>query len=209
MKTLWLDVETTGIDPKTNDVVQVAALVEIDGNIVEEFSGVCRPHDLEAVEESALAVNGLTLEQVSRFSPPTILHLELCQLFGKYVDKYDRTDKFTLAGMKVDFDAQFMSEFFRKCGDAYWGSWCNWRHVDLCAFARILRYAGLLDIGNDKLSTICRSVGVDLQNAHDAMADILATREAMTRLMAKYLYYPTPGGDERGKEGHDGSGDTI
>lgn len=193
-KIAWLDTETTGTDENVNDVIQVAILIDIGGRIVDEFKGVCRPHDFTTIEPRALEVNGLNIDQLRGFPPPKQLHDDIEKLFGKHVDKYDTGDKFTLAGMRTDFDAQFMKSFFMKCGDKWWGSWCNWRHLDLIAFARLLRWTGHLDIENDKLVTICNAIGVPLDNAHDAMADIKATRAAFIELVDRHIKFDIPAG---------------
>lgn len=54
---LFLDTETTGLDPKKNGIVQLAALkVHKCGDILSEFSSNVRPADGLAVEGRALSV---------------------------------------------------------------------------------------------------------------------------------------------------------
>jgi DNA polymerase-3 subunit epsilon len=36
-KLLYLDLETTGLDPKTNSIHEIGAIVEIDGFVAGEF----------------------------------------------------------------------------------------------------------------------------------------------------------------------------
>ena len=36
-KILWNDLETGGTDPQNNAVLQIAAVIEIDGKIVDQF----------------------------------------------------------------------------------------------------------------------------------------------------------------------------
>lgn len=189
MKVIWLDAETTGTDPKVNDIVQVAMLVEIDGRLAEEYTACCQPYNWDAIEPSALAVNGLTIEQLRKYPEPKLVYEQIVELVGKHMDKYNKDDKFTLAGQKVDFDAGFLREFFVKAGDAYYGSWFNNRYVDLLALVRILRYTGQLTLANDRLATICASLSIDLK-AHDALEDIHGARAAFKELMYRHLQRP-------------------
>lgn len=187
MKIAWLDVETTGTDPMKNDIVTMALIIEIDGIEVETFMAFCQPYNWDTIESEALEVNELTIEQIKQFPDPREVHEKLVKFLGKYVDKYDPKDKFTLAGQYVSFDADFLREWFVKAGDKYYGSWFNYRHIDLIAFVRLLRYAGRLDIKNDRLSTICESCGVELTRAHNALADIRATKTVLVEMMRRHL----------------------
>ena len=186
MKVLYLDTETTGLDPKKNDIIQVAGIVEIDGQEVEAFKFNCQPFDYGAVKQSALDVHGFTIEQIRNFPDPRCVYDELKFILVKYIDKYNRDDKFTLAGQNVRFDADFLNEFFIKNSDTYYGSWFNWRHVDLLAFVRILNFASIIKTENDKLETLAKMFDVELK-AHDALEDIRATRTILKKLIERYL----------------------
>jgi len=186
MKIIYLDTETTGVDPKVNDIIQLAGIVEIDGQEMDTIELKVQPFDYNNISPEALQVNGITLEQLRTFMPPKEGHGQLTRFLGKFINKFDKLDKFTIAGQKVDFDAGFLREFFFKAGDQYYGSWFNYRHVDLLAFTRLLRYAGRLTIENDKLTTVAEHFGVSL-NAHDALEDIRATRELLKMLIDRYL----------------------
>lgn len=186
MKIFYLDEETTGTNPVVNDIIQLAGIIEIDGQVIERVNMNCQPFDWEAVEEQALRVNGLSIAKLRTFQEPKEMHSALLKVSGKYVDKYDKTDKFTLAGQKVGFDADFLKEFFIKCGDQYYGSWFNWRHVDLLSVVRWLRYVGRIELENDRLETIAAHFGITF-DAHDAMADIETTRTLLKMIAEKYL----------------------
>lgn len=186
MKILYLDTETTGTDPKVHDIIQLAAIAEIDGQEIESIEIKVQPFSYENISPEALQVNGLTLEQIRTFMEPKEAHGKLTRFLGKFINKYDKFDKFTIAGQKADFDAGFLREFFFKAGDQFYGSWFNYRHVDLLAVVRFLRYAGKLRIENDKLATISEALGIEL-NAHDALEDIRATKKAMGILIERYL----------------------
>lgn len=186
MKIFYLDEETTGTNPVVHDIIQLAGIIEIDGKVIERVNMNCQPFDWSAVEEEALRVNGLSIAKLNTFQEPKEMYLALLKVLGKYVNKYDKTDKFTIAGQKVGFDADFLKEFFIKCGDMYYGSWFNWRHVDLLAVVRWLRYAGRINLENDKLETIATHFGISF-DAHDAMADIETTRNLLIQITEKYL----------------------
>lgn len=180
-KVLYLDCETTGTDPAKHDIIQLAGLIEIDGDVKSTFDFRCQPFDFDAIDAEALAVNGVTVDQLRQAVPPdAVYHLFVSKL-GRYVNKFDRSDKFTPAGYNVGFDLEFLASFFRKNHDDYFGSWQTWRAVDALPVVRFLEFCGLLSLPDHKLATVCEHFNIPLQ-AHDALADITATRTLIQKL---------------------------
>ncbi|MDE2105673.1 MAG: 3'-5' exonuclease [Patescibacteria group bacterium] len=186
MKVLYIDTETTGTDHRTHDVIQVAGLIEIDGQVRDEFMFRCQPFDFAAVDPKALEVNGTTKEALATYPEPDIAYSAMTAIWAKYVSKFNRADKFTPAGYNVGFDLDFLASFFVKNGDNYFGSWQNWRAIDPLAMVRILQHKGLIDLPDHRLGTLCAHFGIPLK-AHDALADIRATRELLLLLEREYL----------------------
>ena len=53
-KLLWIDVETSGLSCVKNDILTIAGIIEIDGNIAEEFYFKCQPHDWNTINEEEI-----------------------------------------------------------------------------------------------------------------------------------------------------------
>lgn len=176
MKVLYFDTETTGTNPKIHSIVQISGIIEINGNIKEEFDFNCQPDDYDVIDPEALEVNGLTVEKLKTFDPPEVVYKRLLEIFEKYIDKYDKTDKFYPAGQNVVFDIEFLSEFFKRRGDDFFGSWQNWRCIDSRFVANFFAYAGIIDVESVKLAALCDYFGIKLK-AHDAMSDVRASRK--------------------------------
>ena len=187
MKIFWNDVETTGLDPKRNDIISLACIIEIDGVIKEEFKLNIQPFDWNNIEMSALKINGITIEQLKTFILPKEAHKKLKSYLKKYVDPYNRNDKFQFAGYNNDFDIKFMSEFFKKCGDKYFGPWIDYHRLDPQVLLQFLHLKGDINLPNYKLETVAKYFGINI-NAHDAMSDIKATREIVQKLIPRIKY---------------------
>jgi len=187
MKIFWLDVETTGLDPKRNDIISLAGIIEIDGKILEEFELFIQPFDWDNIEMGALKVNGFTVEQLKTFMTPKEAHKKLINILGKYVNQYDRNDKYQFAGYNNTFDIQFMQGFFKKCGDKYFGSWIDYHRLDPQVLLQFLHLKGDIDLSNYKLETVAEYLGIKI-NAHNALSDIKATREIVYTLMPRLKY---------------------
>jgi DNA polymerase-3 subunit epsilon len=187
MKILYFDVETTGRDPKIHDIVQLSGFIEIDGVEKETFDFRIKPFDLKAVDPEALGITGLTLKEISEYPEPKEVYKKIIELFSKYVNKYDKADKFYPAGYNVKFDLDFLQELFHKCGDIYGtGTWQNWKAIDPLPVLQFMDGIGLMALPNYKLSTVCEHFGIKI-TAHNALSDIRATRELIERIEAEYF----------------------
>ncbi|MDQ1274042.1 MAG: polymerase subunit epsilon [Planctomycetota bacterium] len=187
MKILWLDTETTGLDPKLNDIIQLAMIIEVGGEVKERIEYKIKPFNLHNISQEALNVNGITLQEMEGYPTVKEVYRGLIDVWGKYIDKFDKADKFIPAGYNVSFDIDFLREFFLK-HDKYFGSWVwQYKPLDPLSLIRYLEYRNYLKLENHKLETICRHFGIEIK-AHDAMADIEATRELVKMLDTKIVY---------------------
>ena len=179
-KTFYFDVETTGLDPKKNAIIQLAYIVDIDGKCIEDGEFLIAPHPNDVIEPTALEVNGRNADEISKFTPPGDTLKKIIKFLNKYIDQYDRTDKFYPAGYNVKFDVDFLKAFFEKCGHKYFGSYFNYKFIDPLTVFYWHDWIGSIKLPNYKLETVAEKYGIEL-DAHDAVNDIKATRELILR----------------------------
>jgi len=186
MKILYLDTETTGITANSA-VIQFAGIIEVDGEVKEEFNIKCKPHANADISEKALEVTGMTLDIINSYQEPQKAMEEMENIFGKYCDKFNKNDKFVLIGQNIKFDFQKLYEFYSRLGNKYLGSWINFKKMfDTLAVIQALQIAEKMpELENNKLITWCNHFNIKLENAHDALADIRATRELARVLLRK------------------------
>lgn len=193
-KVFWFDCETTGIDPKRCAIIQLAGLIEIDGEILEKVNLFMRPlfgrekppingkADIDdQVLDDALAVNSRTREEIAAFPHPKIAIDSLKATLEKYVDKFDPKDKFVCAGKNVKFDTGFLRECFRKTNNKYFGSYFFSVSLELETFVAEMVLSKGLRLKNYSLKTLCDHFNVAI-DAHEAMSDITATRSLYRHL---------------------------
>jgi DNA polymerase-3 subunit epsilon len=188
MKILWLDTETTGLNSKENDILTLAGIVEINEEIKEEFYLEMQPFNYENISKEALEVNGLTLEQIKKFQKPQEAYKKLTRIFSKYINKYNRNDKFIISGHNIKFDFDFLVEFFLKNNDKYLGSWIEYQYsscIDTLPLIQLLRWKKVIEVENCRLVTASKAFDVKLEDAHNALADIQATRELFYKIMKR------------------------
>jgi len=178
MKIFWFDVETTGTDPVKNDITQLAAMIEIDGKLMDAFYQKVKPIDMESINPEALDVQKVTIDELESYQGAAGFFRILQDYLSKYVNKYDPDDKFTIAGYNVKFDQDFLYQFFQKLGNKYFGSFFRWNVLDVMQMNSLLEYVGAVELSKTyKLAAIARKyLGKDI-DAHNPTADIMATRE--------------------------------
>lgn len=187
-KVLWIDVETTGTDPEKHGIVQIAGLVEINGEVVEEFDIHTKPLPEDLIEFSVIDAVGLDLLAIREYPGPDKALKNLLTILDKYIVKFDKTDKFHPAGYNVKFDLDFLWQFCRKMEFRYFHSYVDHFAIDVYAVTRYLAGFGMVEAESLKMAHVYEvMIGKPLENAHDALADIKATRELAYELNRRFM----------------------
>lgn len=184
VKLLFLDVETTGIPCPDSGLIQLSGTIEVNGEPRETFDFRIKPFPGDVVSDEALAVNGVTREELANFQEPEAAFQAFVELLGRFVDPFDRTDKFHLVAYNAPFDVQHLRTWFEKNGDQYFGSWFWHPAVDVMGLAVVVlmdRRAAMKDF---KLATVAEAMGlhVDDSQVHDAAYDVELTRRLFLRI---------------------------
>lgn len=179
MKLLFFDLETTGTNPGRNGIHQISGQIMIDGKHVQDFDFHVQPNPKAVIEDAALNVGGVTREQVLAYPPMGQVYKEFVAMLDKYVDKYNKKDKFFLVGYNnAAFDNQFLRGFFLQNGDNYFGSYFWSNSIDVMVLASAYIADRRADMENFKLSTVAKFLGVSVSDdsLHNALYDIELTR---------------------------------
>jgi len=179
----WLDTETTGKYAWKHDVIQLSGLIEIGGLVVDEFNFTCQPHLWENIEEEAMRVHGITEEELRTFDKPIKTWNKLCRILDSHVNKFDKTDKFILAGFNTPFDKDMLYNWWQRCEQQFFGSYFEYKVFDVFPVAFMFAKIYNWDVKDHKLETLCDYLGIPIL-AHDALSDIKATRELYCKLVS-------------------------
>lgn len=190
MKIMWLDTETTGLNREKCDIIQIAGIVVIDGEEKERFNLWCQPINWENIEPASFEKTGMTLEKLKELPLPQQTYLKFKEILDKYIDRYNKEDKFFLAGHNTQFDLDFLKLFFEKMGDKYFGSYFYYKIIDLMALSTILHTANLINLSSWKLEDIAKYLCIEYDNnLHNAETDIDLTRKCFCKLVSQYLKF--------------------
>lgn len=183
-KLAFIDVETSGLDAFKNGIIQLALLVEINGDVTMEKEWKIRPITDDQISKEALKVHGYSHDDLISFPPAIEVKAEIMSYLDKYVNKFDKQDKFYFLGYNAGFDCDFFRAWFTKLGDKYFGSYFVHPPIDVMAVLALSDMDMWLTLPNRKLDTVYKHYCPNLYNyrnfanaAHDALVDIWATRD--------------------------------
>lgn len=185
-KIFWFDTETGGTDALKNGLIELSYLIEIDKEIVDKGSLKMNPLLIpnKTIEDQALEVNGLDRNEISLYPKPLDFYSSLTNMLSKYVNRYDKLDKFIPAGYNVHFDEFFLKQFFLDMGDNYYGSWFSYKFLDVFPLVFHYVYQGKFpELNSYTLSNVAYVLGIESDNFHNAMEDILITRQVYLKLL--------------------------
>lgn len=165
---LWLDGETTGLDPLKNDIIQLACIPVIGGiEQSETFNQYCQPINWGEIDDAALAINGIKRDDLPSFQKAETMVNNLVLFAGQF------NCKFIIAGYNVGFDKEFVAALFQKVN----------READFLklftgdirdTMKRAKKLKAQLTTPNIKLATLAEHFNIPIK-AHDALSDISAT----------------------------------
>ena len=159
-----LDVETTGLNTHTDEIIEIGAVRFENGVEVAEFSELINPG--RPLPEKIVEITGIT---------PGMLR-------GQRTLKEAMPDfaKFCEGAVLVAHNAEFDMSFFRRAFPLI-GRKFDFTTLDTLALSRNL-YPGFK---NHKLGTLCKLMGVSLTNAHRAVHDARATAMVLMKMLAE------------------------
>lgn len=162
-----VDLETTGVDPSTDRIVQMAAII-IDGSgkIIDSFDTIVKPQCPEQYVHGAEHIHGITADQVNDGMP---LRDALEKLFTLSDGKF-------FTAHNAQFDIGFLHAESQRVGMT--------KQID--QFIDTLRLARQIDTERTRkhsLDALCTHYGIERERSHEARADATATAELLIHLM--------------------------
>lgn len=191
-KVIWNDTETTGTE-KEHGLIQWSAKIFIDGVEKDKIDLKIQPFKDDKIEDSALEANHTSKDELfssDRFTPK-VAHQAIVGLCARYVDKFDKKDKFIWKGFNSRFDMDRTRDFFTKLGDTYFGSWFWFPPADIMGLAIHILQRERVRLPDFKQKTVWEYLFPEQKDKykeeewHDAMFDIDRCRDIENALRAR------------------------
>jgi oligoribonuclease (3'-5' exoribonuclease) len=155
MKILWIDVESSGLNSIEHDILSLALIVEIDGEVKDKLYLEIQPINWDTISDEALKINGFTREQLKTFMEPKVALDKVIYFLAKYIDRYKKDkkmeDKFVMCGYNVRFDSEMFSSWCKKLGYKYIGAFIDYHIIDIASIVLFLKMHGKFNMDGFKL----------------------------------------------------------
>lgn len=160
-----IDIETTGLSPQFDEIIELSGLKVRNNKVVKEFSSLIKPK-YKTVDGFITSLTGIT---VAMLSNAPLIETVLPQFIDFIAED-------TILGHNVKFDIGFiktkLKEKFNKNIDN--------RIMDTMHIAK-----SLIKLPNYKLTTIAQKYNIDTKNNHRGLKDCYITFEVYNNLTGK------------------------
>lgn len=183
MKIVFFDLETGGFDSANHPITQIAALaVDSQLNPIETFE-VKVKFDVATADPEALQVNSYDAETWERES---VQELAACQMFNEFLKRHADVRQVSKRTGNPYFVAQLIGHNADTFDNPFLQAWYKRLNQFLPAAPRVMcTYQRAMHFFTErthwpapesyKLEDLAKVFNVELTNAHDALADVLAT----------------------------------
>jgi DNA polymerase-3 subunit epsilon len=154
-----VDVETTGLDPANDRVIEVAVIQMVNGEETGRFSSLVHPG--REVPAEVTNITGIKNEDLEGAPTFEAIAQEL----------YDAIDGRAFVAYNLGFDRAFVAAEFKRCKL----DWTTQTPIDPLVFARELHKKA----GSKRLGAVAERLGISLENAHRATDDALVAGQIL------------------------------
>ena len=160
---ITIDIETTGLDPEKDEILEIAAIKYIENNEAEIFSRVVKVQnpltkeisELTGITDDFLLKNGMDIETALK-------------------DFWDFVGRAKLVGYNVSFDMSFLRNASIEHKIKMQANKC----IDILQLAR----RKVKDTKNYKMSTVANALGIEMVQKHRAESDCRLAFEIYRKL---------------------------
>lgn len=156
-----VDIETTGLSPQYDDIIELSALKVRNNEVVEEFSSLLKSQ--KGVNSFITDLTGITNRML--MSAP-----EIDEVLPKFLSFIEDD---TILGHNVNFDMRFIKNKTQRVLN---------RNVENPIMDTMILAKSNLRLRNFKLATIAQHYDIDTKNNHRGLKDCYITFEVYNKL---------------------------
>jgi CRISPR-associated protein Cas2 len=159
-----IDVETSGLSPSQDEIIEMSALQVIENKVVGTFTALVRGNT--AIPNEIEKLTGITNRMINKKGQ------ELVQVLTEFLD-FIRT--LPIVAHNAPFDMSFIGEACKKCAlDPPTNS-----HIDTLSLSQKL----VRDVKKHTLSTMTKHFNIDVGPMHRGLSDCFATKALYEELI--------------------------
>lgn len=162
---ICFDLETTGLSPEKDEIIEIGAVKVIEGKVVDRFMRFVKPDT--PISDMVTGITGITNEMVADAGPTDRIIFDFLQFCEDY----------PVLGHNLMFDYRFMCRYAGK----YYMDFEK-KGLDTLKIARKV----LPELSSRSLESLCEHYGIINASAHRAYYDALATAKIYQTLKHYY-----------------------
>lgn len=155
-----VDVETGGIDPTINPLLEIAIVPYINGKKGKIFNEKIIVNENYNIDDDARKINGYDEKTHHLTAKPECEVLELLKEYMLELKEINDGKLLMPLGRNVDFDVNFLKYFFKKHNEIY-DNYFDYHKYDLTAVGYFLYEQGYLDILPSNGDKICDALNIE------------------------------------------------
>lgn len=159
-----VDIETTGLNPIYNEIIEIGAIRVRDNEIVDNIDILIQPE--EPISSFITNLTGITNEMVA---------IDGVSAFEGLSSFLDFVQSDVILGHNVNFDISFLYDHCLR----HLGCYVDNDYIDTCYMSRRLLKG---KVKNNKLGTLIEHFGYDYSGAHRALNDCQFTYQIYNEL---------------------------
>lgn len=168
MKYIAVDIETSGLSPVKDKIIEIGASLYVDGNVQKTFSSLVKPQ-LASLPERITELTGITEEMLA--DAPS--EAEVMQQFLAFAK-----EGVPLLGHNVLFDYSFLKVAAGRLGQEFARN-----GFDTLRLARLCHP----ELPSKTLAAMCEHYDIENEHAHRAYEDAIAAAELFEKLKSGFL----------------------
>lgn len=164
VKMLFLDIQTTGLKPLLNEIIEISALLEVNGKLTSSFHAKGRPANIETTfAPEALQAQNLTIKDLLAYPDRLDFFNKFAEFLNKNVNTKDSNDYYILAVYNESFIKDFLFQFFKEQKNFNFGNYFFKYSLDIMDYAKIYFFAGRLITPDLKFINVCKAKNIELK----------------------------------------------
>ena len=167
-----IDIETTGLSPEHDEIIEVGAVKVVDGQVVDTFSSLVKPSLKpwgDYIDEFIEELTGITNKMLATAPEPQDIFQKYLAFIGDDI----------VIGHNVSFDINFIYD----CSERYLGEPFTNNFIDTMRIFRKLHP----ELKHHRVRDLASLYSLDCSNAHRALVDCTITQSAYQLLSNEIL----------------------
>lgn len=160
-----VDIETTGLNPLFESIIEISALKVVKDKVINEFSMLVKPE--KPISSFITKLTGITNEMTQNAQTKDKVLKLFCDFIGDN----------PIIGHNIRFDLSFINKNLQECFDKTLSN----DYADTLYFSRRVYKA----LQSHRLTNIAEYLNIDTKNAHRALKDCYITYEIMQNMKTK------------------------